>query len=141
MWYKVENNKNDVLPKKSPDGRYSLDIYDGGEAYYGRRVCRIKLENRLSKDIRIFDFAYVPHSRRKELYWGACSLLFSFFSFDKSSLKMFLVICDISNRRYARLDVGNSFLVLTRVLPMLRERIVASKVKSNLSGLTWTDYN
>lgn len=137
----MKNANKEVLTRKSPDGRYMIDIFDNNETYKGVRVCNVQLENRMSRDKRIFDFTYVPHSRRKELYWGTCSLLFFFYSFDKSTLKEFLVVCDIGNGRYARLDIGKIFVRLTEALPVLRKRLVIHKVKSNISRLKWTDYN
>ena len=130
---KVRSVDEKILSKKSPDGRYMLYVVDDGETCNGLRICKVMLENRISRDTRSFDFAYMSHSRRKELYWGICSLLFLFYSFDKSSLKEFLVVCDIGKQRYARLDISKAFCILTSSFPMLKKRMAVSKVKSNLS--------
>ena len=137
----MKNTNREVLSKKSPDGRYMIDISDSGETCNGVKVCKVLLENRMSRDTRIIDFPCVLYSRRKELYWGSCSLFFFFYSFEKSTLKEFLVICDIPNGRYARLDISKGFGVFTSTFPVLGKRLVISKVKSNFSRLEWIDYN
>ena len=130
--------KEEVASKKSPDGKYMLSVIRCADNNNGLKVCKLQVENRLSRDTNILDFAEVPYSRRSELYWGVCSLLFVFYALEKSSSKEVLVIYDIVKEKYAEIRIGNTFNILTTAFPIFRKKIVKAKVKSSFSRLKWT---